>query len=867
MNTVTRLLILGAALLITVLPAQAQKVIESFDFVANDSTVFTPVASTGGTEIPEMIQSDYTADPVEGESALQVDWKIYTPEDWGGFLQLVHQKEEGFIDLSDFTEIGFWHNTLTATSEPQVEFRLLLFDSSGPDNDGTGGREETTRETWYSQSTLVHSAEPGWREFTLPLVSTGGGAPIPDEGFSRPGWSGAAGNDQLDLQYLSGYALEWTSTQLGGDLTATGSIIYDKLFARGVRYNLLHGFDNVTLDDVTVSQTGGGDFTFTTLTDDPVEGDGALRVDYSIDAVESWGGFTNFSFNLPEGEVFDDMSERSHLSLFFNVLEPASIPEGARFRVTLFDASEGPSILETWLFESGDVLAADGGWTRLLMPVTDRGQTDPNDEGFSQPSWASGVAGNNQLDLDAIVGFTIDFVATGDVQGSTITGAIAFDRFNGYGFRNLDFTAPDAVQNLAVTTGDFSNIVTWEDVPGEENETYTVYFSPNPITSLEVDRLDVVASRIPGGTEIVTHPLNYPQVDQDVSYYYAITATDAAGNVSDVASITPAVTNTARGIPTIHLGTPSGFAADGQLGDWAGIEPIRMAPSLGTKIITNTAVNNDQDLSANIYMAVDNEALYIAFEVIDDMVEFTGAANPWENDGTELYIGFYDGRGLKHRSYQHGEEPDYKFVFYGDMMRLDMAGAEGELYTTEHENYSVTERFPSGYVMEVKLPYDEFFMEEGESFTPANGMRLPLDIVLQDQDNGTREGIMVYSRDNDDNSWESPSNWAYTWVGDQPFVSVSSEGSVLPRELTLHGNFPNPFTGQTVIRYVLPTPQSVSLKVFNMLGQEVRVLATGMQPAGQHDVVFNASSVASGVYFYQLHAGDQVITRKMTVVR
>jgi hypothetical protein len=865
MKTVTKLLFLSAAWALMALPLQAQKVIQPFEFVANDSTIFIPVASDGGTDIPEIIQSDYTSDPVEGESGLQVDWKIYTPEDWGGFLQLVNQIPDSvgtFYDLSDFTEIGLWHNTLTPASASQVEFRLLLFDSSGPDNDGTGGREETTREVWYSQSARVYSAGPGWKEFTLPLVSTGGGAPIPDAGFSRPGWSGAAGNDQLDLQYISGYALEWTSTKLGGDLTATGSVVFDKLFARGVRYQLIHGFDDLALGDTEVAGTGAGSLVFTTVTDSPVEGDGALQVDYTVDATEEWGGFTDFAVTLP-GAV-EDMTERSHISLFYNVVEPASIPEGGILRVTLHDNSDG--VVEHWTFETADALVAEGGWTRLLMPVTDRGQVNPNDEGFSQPGW-SGSAGNNRLDLDHIVGFTIHFVAPPSLRGSVVTGSVMFDRLTGYGFRNLDFTPPVPVENLAVTTGDFSNIVTWDDVPGEQNATYTLYYSPNPITSLDVDRLDVVASRVPTGTGILTHELNYPKVDSDVTYYYAITATDAAGNTSDVASLGAAVTNTAKGIPTIHLGTPTGFVADGQLSDWAGITPIRMAKSIGTKIITNTAVDDDQDLSANVFLAVDEVALYVAFEVTDDMVEFSGAANPWENDGTELYFGFYDGRGLKHRSYQRGAQPDYKFNFYGEFMRIDISGAPGELYSVESENYAVAPRFPTGYVIEARLPYSEFFLDETETFVPRNGMRIPLDIVLQDRDNGTREGIMVYSRLNEDNSWESPSNWSYTWIGDAPYVTVSSEAIEIPNEVVLHGNYPNPFMGQTTIRYTLPASQNVTLKVYNMLGQEVQVLTSGMQAPGLHDVVFDARSLASGIYFYRMQAGSQVITRTMTVVR
>jgi M6 family metalloprotease-like protein len=95
-------------------------------------------------------------------------------------------------------------------------------------------------------------------------------------------------------------------------------------------------------------------------------------------------------------------------------------------------------------------------------------------------------------------------------------------------------------------------------------------------------------------------------------------------------------------------------------------------------------------------------------------------------------------------------------------------------------------------------------------------------------------------------------------------VDVSTE---MPRRFTLAQNYPNPFNPSTTIRYELPHASPVSLKVFNSLGQEVATLVNEAKPAGVFSVQFDAGSLASGLYFYRLQAGNFVETRKMLVVK
>jgi len=80
-------------------------------------------------------------------------------------------------------------------------------------------------------------------------------------------------------------------------------------------------------------------------------------------------------------------------------------------------------------------------------------------------------------------------------------------------------------------------------------------------------------------------------------------------------------------------------------------------------------------------------------------------------------------------------------------------------------------------------------------------------------------------------------------------------------------NYPNPFNPTTTIEFILPTRQQIQLVVYSLLGQRIGELASGSYSPGRHQVVFNGSGLASGVYFYQLVAGDHLETRKMVLVK
>ncbi len=94
-----------------------------------------------------------------------------------------------------------------------------------------------------------------------------------------------------------------------------------------------------------------------------------------------------------------------------------------------------------------------------------------------------------------------------------------------------------------------------------------------------------------------------------------------------------------------------------------------------------------------------------------------------------------------------------------------------------------------------------------------------------------------------------------------------AENDVMPSSYALHQNYPNPFNPTTQIRFDLAQPETVKLSVFNVLGQEVVVLANQPMQAGRHALNFDASQLASGLYFYRIEAGNFTDMKKMVLMK
>jgi hypothetical protein len=80
-------------------------------------------------------------------------------------------------------------------------------------------------------------------------------------------------------------------------------------------------------------------------------------------------------------------------------------------------------------------------------------------------------------------------------------------------------------------------------------------------------------------------------------------------------------------------------------------------------------------------------------------------------------------------------------------------------------------------------------------------------------------------------------------------------------------NYPNPFNSVTHIRYTISQNGNVSLKVFDILGDEISTLVNNYHASGEYDVIFKADNLTSGIYFYTLISGNYTATKKLILLK
>ncbi|NWG28988.1 MAG: T9SS type A sorting domain-containing protein [Ignavibacteriaceae bacterium] len=113
----------------------------------------------------------------------------------------------------------------------------------------------------------------------------------------------------------------------------------------------------------------------------------------------------------------------------------------------------------------------------------------------------------------------------------------------------------------------------------------------------------------------------------------------------------------------------------------------------------------------------------------------------------------------------------------------------------------------------------------------------------------------------------SPHSWDSNFWLTGTLIPASVDDAGILKEFSLLQNYPNPFNPKTSIQYVIGSSQFVTLKVYDVLGNEVATLVNEEKPAGSYQVEFSANSLSSGVYYYKLIAGSFSANKKMIILK
>lgn len=795
------------------------------DFDASDTGVYQLNVEGPASTI---LLSTNTADKIQGTGSLDMKAVIGAFNPWGSYAQLVYRTDS--TEVLDWSVIGdslsIWIKVRTAPTRPaNMVFRIHIADRPTPDD---------PIEEYLYENTVVVDAVHDWYHLKIPLVvRPQSGGTIPDStGFILPpdNWGFTRNNFQLDRDKIVGYNLGLITTSGAADSLVVGFDAFERFGVRAVPFIFFNG---------RVVSNFLNQFTWGQSSLEVEEGTGSQPGKNSLKWTQGneWGnGWTGAGWdilnplNMAGAWALD--------SLKFKMKAPSGVGP------IRFQFESGPNGKKGIVFTPID----DSQWHQYSFALRDFVPQD-NTTGF---------------DSSNVIVFQVMAEASG------VAGRVIYVDDLWTGNPIIDVIAPAQVSNISVNTGSFLNTITWDDVSGESGETYAIYYSNQIITNLTAPGVEVVKLKVAENTGLVDHVLRAPATNQNVTYYYAVVCTDAAGNVGPVSNPTAPITNLAKGVTVIHPSAPSNFVADGDLSDWAGITPFRMFKSDGSGyVVTNTVITNDADLSVLAYVAMDNDYLYVAFDVTDDIIATDTTKPSYLIDSPDLFIGLYDWHGAPHTSYRRGAEPDYHYRFGRNAMLQDNSPG-GRLLEQGDVNYYWDERFsPPGYVVEAKVSFAAIAALGGGDnlFVPVVGKRIPIDFAVNDADaTGEREGIMTYSPNNEDQSWNDVSRWVHTWIGDQWVVGVEDDEQVV-KSYSLSQNFPNPFNPSTQIKYSIEKSGFVSLKVYDVLGREVAVLVNSEQGAGTYLVQFDASRLASGIYFYKLESGSFIETNKMVLMK
>lgn len=296
-------------------------------------------------------------------------------------------------------------------------------------------------------------------------------------------------------------------------------------------------------------------------------------------------------------------------------------------------------------------------------------------------------------------------------------------------------------------------------------------------------------------------------------------------------------------------------AIDGVLDDGYMNIPMLSAPIFDSG--TSIELTDDWwDAQCDFWVTWDDVNIYMFFQVIDDIInpEF----GDYQGDGLEIY---FDADNSKtEESYDGVDDVQLRFnqIEAPDLSLVDIGYGTSTSWGLTSDNMayeSVENDLGDGYNIEISIPLDDLQLVAMEEFG--------FDVQLNDGDDAARD-IMRRWYSDDNNEWQHAHLFGTAML--DPGSAVGDAPAQV-EDFNLAQNYPNPFNPTTNISYNVQSRSHVKLAVYDMLGHEVAVLVNQVQGAGAQTVTFDASEMASGMYFYKLEAGDQVFTKKMTLLK
>jgi len=273
-----------------------------------------------------------------------------------------------------------------------------------------------------------------------------------------------------------------------------------------------------------------------------------------------------------------------------------------------------------------------------------------------------------------------------------------------------------------------------------------------------------------------------------------------------------------------------------------------------------------QDQSWRFYGLYDDNNVYGFFIVYDNFVDSVSATD-WQMDGIEFYTDngntHVGGSSLSAIAGAH----QFECRPPQNVDSVENGVKHGMEYT-----WKVLPNIPndsifssmSGYAVQFQFSLDSL------GILAAGGTRFSFELQTDDNDGSGRIHLTKWwNPSKTDDDWQNTSHWGNAILSSaNVLVGVKQPAPPVANKFRLDQNFPNPFNPSTKVTYSVDKTGYTTLKVYNVLGQEVATLFSGVRSAGQeYTATFDASRLTSGVYFYKLEAGNQMLVKKMMLLK
>jgi len=319
--------------------------------------------------------------------------------------------------------------------------------------------------------------------------------------------------------------------------------------------------------------------------------------------------------------------------------------------------------------------------------------------------------------------------------------------------------------------------------------------------------------------------------------------------------------------------TVSKIEIDGQFGDWAGVEPLEVTEN-------DPAITDSADIKA-VWVAIDDDKISFRWDFFDNVNFRSGVTSGDWNMNQGWHRTYFEGNKnnvdmycrvrsyLGDKSGRLGDSTKFSMLRWDP--KSDSLGYDRDEFDGEYFKGAMAWN-DEGTSVEMFVLLDSLYYSDADGNVIAEITKddsLSIWFVNNSKDVFMPPGPSGSKLENSDNVYRVLLSDYYVGVTYDPPVGVDSEntGSQVPEQYVLSQNYPNPFNPTTTIKYSIPETGIVSLKVHNMLGQEVISLVNKEMDAGSYDVNIDASNLSSGIYFYSLNVNDFSSTQKMLLLK